>query len=90
MRELANIMERAVALCDHDLIGERDLPPDLAEVELASFSPADQKELTLEEMERSYIEHILEISGGVRTRAAAILGIDRVSLWRKMKKFGLE
>ena len=90
VRELANIMERAVALCDQDLIGARDLPPDLAEVELTSFSGMDKEELTLEEMERRYIEHILEISGGVRTRAAGILGIDRVSLWRKMKKFDLE
>ena len=89
VRELANIMERAVALCDQDLISERDLPPDLSEVQLTGFSPADKAELTLEEMERSYIEHVLDISGGVRTRAAEILGIDRVSLWRKMKKYDL-
>ena len=50
----------------------------------------DGEEPTLEELERRYIEHILEITGGVRTRAADILGIDRVSLWRKMKKYGLE
>ncbi len=90
VRELANIMERAVALCSQDLITERDLPPDLAAVELASFSRPGGEEPTLEELERRYIEHILEITGGVRTKAAAILGIDRVSLWRKMKKFGLE
>ncbi|MCB2225464.1 MAG: sigma-54 dependent transcriptional regulator [Desulfarculaceae bacterium] len=90
VRELANIMERAVALCAQELITERDLPPDLAAVELASFSRPGGEEPTLEELERRYIEHILEITGGVRTRAAAILGIDRVSLWRKMKKFGLE
>ncbi|MCF8031856.1 MAG: sigma-54 dependent transcriptional regulator [Desulfarculaceae bacterium] len=90
VRELANIMERAVALCGQDMITERDLPPDLAAVELASFSRPGGEEPTLEELERRYIEHILEITGGVRTRAAAILGIDRVSLWRKMKKFSLE
>ena len=90
VRELANIMERAVALCDQDTITPRDLPPDLAAVELASFARPSGDTPTLEEMERRYIEHILEISGGVRTRAAAILGIDRVSLWRKMKKFGLD
>eukprot|EP01022_Parablepharisma_sp_SALTPOND_P024703 TRINITY_DN5533_c1_g2_i1.p5 TRINITY_DN5533_c1_g2~~TRINITY_DN5533_c1_g2_i1.p5 ORF type:complete len:486 (+),score=210.63 TRINITY_DN5533_c1_g2_i1:2435-3892(+) len=90
VRELANIMERAVALCSQDLISERDLPPDLAAVEVASFPRPGGEEPTLEELERRYIEHILEITGGVRTKAAAILGIDRVSLWRKMKKFGLE
>jgi DNA-binding NtrC family response regulator len=90
VRELTNIIERSVALCRQDMITERDLPPDLAAVELASFSRPGGEAPTLEEMERRYIEHILEITGGVRTRAAAILGIDRVSLWRKMKKYGLE
>lgn len=90
VRELANIMERAVALCTGDMIRQRDLPPDLAAVELASFTRTRGEEFTLEEMERRYIEHILEISGGVRTKAAAILGIDRVSLWRKMKKYQLD
>lgn len=90
VRELANIVERAVALCRQEMITERDLPPDLAAVELASFSRPDSEVPTLEELERRYIEHILEITGGVRTRAADILGIDRVSLWRKIKKYGLE
>ncbi|MBU1277092.1 MAG: sigma-54 dependent transcriptional regulator [Proteobacteria bacterium] len=90
VRELANIMERSVALCAQDMITERDLPPDLATVELASFSRPDGDAPTLEELERRYIEHILELTGGVRTRAADILGIDRVSLWRKIKKYGLE
>lgn len=90
MRELANIVERAVALCRQEMITERDLPADLAAVELASFSRPDSEAFTLEEMERRYIEHILELTGGVRTRAADILGIDRVSLWRKIKKYGME
>ncbi len=89
VRELMNIMERAVALCDGELIRVRDLPPDLATVELASFSRPSGAPPTLEEQERSYIEHVLKLTGGVRTRAAEILGIDRVSLWRKMKKYGL-
>ena len=90
VRELANIIERAVALCPQEMITERDLPPDLAAVELATFAGPDGDAPTLEELERRYIEHILELTGGVRVRAADILGIDRVSLWRKMKKYGLE
>ncbi|MBW1773025.1 MAG: sigma-54-dependent Fis family transcriptional regulator, partial [Deltaproteobacteria bacterium] len=46
--------------------------------------------LNLEKLEQDYIRHILHLTGGVRTRAAEILGIDRTSLWRKMKKYGLE
>ncbi len=90
VRELMNIMERAVALCTDDMIKQRDLPPDLAAVELATFTRPAGGTPTLEELERRYIEHILELAGGVRSRAADILGIDRVSLWRKMKKYGLE
>ncbi len=90
VRELMNIMERAMALCQGELVMARDLPPDLSSVELASFSRPSGAPPTLEELERSYIEHVLQQSGGVRNRAAEILGIDRVSLWRKMKKFNLE
>lgn len=90
VREMMNIMERAVALCTGDMIKQRDLPPDLAAVEVASFTRPAGDTPTLEELEQRYIEHILELTGGVRTRAADILGIDRVSLWRKLKKYGLE
>ena len=90
VRELMNIMERAVALCEGTTVRTRDLPPDLATLELTSFTPPEKEALTLEEIERRYIQHILELTGGVRIRAADILGIDRVSLWRKMKKHGLE
>jgi DNA-binding protein Fis len=46
--------------------------------------------MTLEELEQDYIVHILKMTDGVRVRAAEILGIDRASLWRKMKKYNLE
>ena len=89
VRELMNIMERAAALCRDNVIHTRDLPPDLASVELSSFSRPDDEIPTLEQLERDYIEHVLKRAGGVRTKAADMLGIDRVSLWRKMKKYNL-
>ena len=90
VRELMNIMERAVALCRGELILARDLPPELSDVQLARLSRPGKSGPNLEELERNYIKHILDLAGGVRTRAAEILGISRVSLWRKMKKYGLE
>jgi transcriptional regulator with PAS, ATPase and Fis domain len=45
---------------------------------------------TLEEREVDYIRYVLERSGQNRTQAAKVLGIDRVSLWRKLKKYGME
>jgi len=44
---------------------------------------------TLVEREADYIQYVLNRSGQNRTRAAKVLGIDRVSLWRKLKKYGM-
>jgi DNA-binding NtrC family response regulator len=90
VRELENIIERAVALCQMSIINERDLPPDLVNLELCSYDRKPHPALTLEEIERDYIRRVLEHTGGSRTKAAEILGIDRTSLWRRMKKFGLD
>jgi DNA-binding NtrC family response regulator len=90
VRELENILERAVAMCRGDVIQVSDLPSDLSEVAIYSFQRPDGKHLNLEELEKDYIRHILQITGGVRTRAAEILGIDRATLWRKMKRYGLD
>jgi DNA-binding NtrC family response regulator len=90
VRELENIVERAVAVCRGRTILVRDLPPDLAEVELRTFPATAQAAPTLEEVEADYIRHVLKLTGGARARAARILGIDRASLWRKIKKYDLD
>jgi transcriptional regulator of acetoin/glycerol metabolism len=89
VRELENILERAVAVCRDAVIQVSDLPPDLSELALYSYRRPVEKSLSIEELEQGYIRHVLDLTGGVRTRAAEILGIDRASLWRKMKKYGL-
>lgn len=89
VRELENILERAAAMSQGQVIQVSDLPPDLAEMELYTYRRHEAKPLSLEELEQDYIRHILYLTGGVRTRAAEILGIDRASLWRKMKKYGI-
>ncbi len=45
---------------------------------------------SLEDQEMSYIKWVLGETGGNKTVVAQILGIDRVSLWRKLKKYGIE
>ncbi|MBI9090548.1 MAG: sigma-54-dependent Fis family transcriptional regulator [Desulfobacterium sp.] len=89
VRELENILERAVAVCQGDVIRACDLPPDLIELELQVYKRPDEQFMTLVELEQDYIAHLLKITGGVRTKTAEILGIDRASLWRKIKKHGL-
>ncbi|BEQ16873.1 sigma-54-dependent transcriptional regulator [Desulfoferula mesophila] len=89
VRELENIIERAVTLRSGGGLEVADLPEEVR----AAAGAADQEEgrlPTLEEKECEYIRQVLEHTGGNKTRAAEILSIDRVSLWRKIKKFGLE
>jgi len=90
VRELENMLERAVAVCQGDIISTADLPPDLAELELQEYKRPETHLMTLEELEQDYIAHVLKLTDGTRTRTAEILGIDRASLWRKIKKYGLE
>ncbi|MFH1060238.1 MAG: sigma-54 dependent transcriptional regulator [Pseudomonadota bacterium] len=90
VRELENVIERAVTLSSGEMLGLADLPED---VTAAADEPPSLTEgglLTLEGREREYILWVLERTGGNKSQAAEILGIDRVSLWRKLKRYGVE
>ena len=90
VRELENIIERAVALCEGDTVQPNHLPPDLQQFTLRVHRPRQREFLTLEDQEKEYISWVLRKTKGNKTKAAEILGIDRVSLWRKLKKYKLE
>jgi DNA-binding NtrC family response regulator len=90
VRELENIIERGVALSRGRSIEKIHLPHDLRGAALQTFRKREGKYPSLEEMERSYIQWVLKEVGENKTEAAKYLGIDRVSLWRKLKKLGLE
>ncbi len=90
IRELENIIERGVALAENSYIGPEHLPDDIRDFKITAFRKRDGKFPTLEEQEVDYIAKILKESGGNKTLAAETLGIDRVSLWRKIKRYGLE
>lgn len=88
VRELENFMERAVALCTDEVISAGHLPEDIRL--LSTKIRRGSQFMTLEENEREYIEWVLRQTDGNKTRAAEILGIDRVSLWRKLKRCHME
>lgn len=90
VRELENIVERGVALTNGTVIELAHLPEDMKELNIRTFRKRDGKIPSLEEQEIAYIKWVLSEVGGNKTLAAQILGIDRVSLWRKLKKFGLD
>jgi DNA-binding NtrC family response regulator len=88
VRELGNIIERAVALSDDPEIGLRDLPSDLRELSMSGIG--ERAWPTLEKHERDYIERVLALTEGHKSRAAEVLGVPRTTLWRKLKRFGLD
>ena len=86
VRELEHAIERAVILANAASIRLRDLPPELTE------KPRRRRlddSLDLQEQERTSIERALERFGGNRRKAAEALNISTVTLWRKIKQFGL-
>jgi DNA-binding NtrC family response regulator len=90
VRELENIIERGVALAKGQVLEAAQLPEDLRRVGLRVFRRESGQLPSLDDQERAYIQWVLKEVDGNRSRAAAILGIDRVSLWRKLKRYGLE
>jgi transcriptional regulator with PAS, ATPase and Fis domain len=91
VRELENIIERAVVLCRGDTLTTQDLPLNLrdSKAEAALERARESRSLpdTLEEIERQLIAKALESSGGVQTKAAEELGISERVLRYKMKKY---
>ncbi|MFZ0612215.1 MAG: sigma-54 dependent transcriptional regulator [Desulfobacterales bacterium] len=87
VRELENIIERAVALTDDTGLSARDLPSDLRELSISSLDP--QACLSLEEKEKQYIREVLIKTHHNKSLAAEILGLPRTTLWRKMKRYRL-
>ncbi|MDP1653792.1 MAG: sigma-54 dependent transcriptional regulator [Rhodocyclaceae bacterium] len=89
VRELENIIERSVAIATGNAIETAYLPDDLRELSIRSFRKKEGRLPSLEEQEREYIHWVLQDAGNNQTLAAQILGIDRVSLWRKLKRYEL-
>jgi len=87
VRELRNTVERSVILADGPIL---HWEPDNLSIEenaangAVNFSERDF--LSLEELEYEYIQHVLKCHNGKKTRAAQILGIDKTTLWRKLRR----
>lgn len=86
LRELRNRVTRATMFADGDAIGEADLFPD---VEALKAAPEQTLEAARREAECQVIETALAENGGRIVETAKALGISRVTLWSKMKRFGI-
>jgi transcriptional regulator with PAS, ATPase and Fis domain len=83
VRELKNALAYAYAIGDGPVLRVEDLPPEIAGTERAPARAPTADEAAA-------LRTLLDRHGGSRDRAAAALGISRVTLWRRMKRLGVE
>jgi two-component system response regulator AtoC len=86
VRQLENVVERAVALNTSGVFDLEDLPEEILASPRSAVKEGEQGFVTLEQMEQKYIREVLESTGGNISRAAEILGIDRRTLYRKLEQ----
>ncbi len=89
VREMAHVLERSVALAQHDVIGVDDLPQEIRSPVRVAAPDLLADRPTLEELKQLYIQRVLEESGGNVSRAATVLGVDRRSLYRMLQRYGI-
>ena len=90
VRELRNAIERALLLETTDRLQVSNLPPQLAAVIPSPTAPGDPAQpLSLQEAERRAVVHALEAADWNITKAAQMLNINRVTLYRKLRKYNL-
>ncbi len=90
IRELRNTIERSVILADSPILkwGIGDL--DEEQRKNSAFNFSEQHFVSLINLEEEYINHVLRCLKGKKNRAAKILGIDKTTLWRKLRKYDEE
>jgi DNA-binding NtrC family response regulator len=84
VRELENEIERAVTLCDSDKIGPDDLT-----IKISPSREMSKEFPMLEELEKDYILRVLRETNGNQSKASQILGINRKTLYLKLKSYGI-
>ncbi len=85
VRELENVIERAIILCEGDIITSDDLsvPDNMTHSKSGNNIPQ------LQEIEKDYILTVLKKTGGNQTQASRLLGLDRKTLYLKLKRYGI-
>jgi DNA-binding NtrC family response regulator len=93
IRELRNVLERAALLCSSGMISTEDLHFQLVRPSAAAAQAGEAlsqgPDMTLQQIERQHISHVLRSENGKVDRAAVRLGIPRSSLYAKIKQYGI-
>ncbi len=88
MRELVNVVERAIVLSTGDTIRIEDLPDRLLAPPIPEL-PAEAAPESLDALQRKHIERVLAESATLE-EASARLGINVTTLWRRRKRYGID
>jgi DNA-binding NtrC family response regulator len=89
IREMRNLVERAIILADGDNLKETYLPREFLELHKPE-SLNGKEPLTMDEIEKRHINNILKLCNGNKTKAAEMLGIGLTTLYRKLQSYGIE
>jgi PAS domain S-box-containing protein len=89
VRELRNAIEYAFVLCSGHWIGEEHLPPKISTGSKRPLTRAQQSSVSWEE-DRSTLLDTLRQVGGNQSEAARLLGVSRVTIWKRIKKYGID
>ena len=95
VRELKNVVERMVVMAEGNTLGLEDVPYEIrgatesgSSRETTAIVPSEP--MTLRDLERGHIERVMKHTAGNKKEAARVLGIDRSTLYAKLKAYGLE
>jgi two-component system, NtrC family, response regulator HydG len=89
VRELKAAFEYAFVTCHEDMIQPQHLPKTILG-SAANPMPARRRAFNLQEIEKQELLDVLERTGGNQSKAAKILGVSRVTVWNRMKRFGID
>jgi two-component system response regulator HydG len=89
VRELKGVLEYAFVVAESGLITPSHLPPKLNSRDIAPTAPL-KAEAALDSDEKEALINALRTAGGNQSQAAALLGVSRVTVWHRMKKYGID
>jgi len=89
IRELRNLIERLQILHDGDEVQANALPAELTVVKRTAAEPAQTPLVSLQEMERQYVERVLQSTAWNKAQAARVLEVDIKTLNKKIRDFNI-
>jgi len=90
VRELRNAIEYAFVLCQEGWIGSEHLPPKISRIDTCGKSSLQGKGSGQDSTEREELVEVLRQVGGNQSEASRILGVSRVTVWKRIKKYGID